>query len=527
MRSLFAGVTALRNHQIKMDVIGNNIANVNTMGFKRSNVSFQDLVSQTMRDASGPQQDRGGVNPLQVGLGSALASISVEHTPGNPQLTGVETNLAIEGDGFFVLGSGMERFYTRAGLFDVDVDGSLVSAGNGYKVMGWTADQNGRIDTSSSIDQVIIPKDGTISPAATTSITFQGNLNAQWSSSLSYVPAEVTVEGADQNEYTIDYTIDRASTDTANDWTWTVQITDDSGNAVASISGRLQLSPDGTVTQIEADNPGDLVDGIYTLHSGGNTILHVRAPQIGSQEGGAFSISTTGTAEGDFNEARSYGFPPQHRRTSIEVFDSLGNPRNVFVDMVKYGDNRWQWIAAGEAEGFGFIEFDSNGRFVSQSGQITLNGGPGANDLSITPDFSGLVQYGDESTAMAAHQDGYPAGTLQRFSIDIRGVITGAFSNGVNRVLGQIAMATFANPGGLIKAGESMYQQSSNSGNAQIGAPDSESRGKIASGVLEMSNVDLSAEFTDMIITQRGFQANSRIITTSDEMLQELVNLKR
>ena len=179
MRSLFSGVSALKNHQVRMDVIGNNIANVNTVGFKSSRVAFRDILSQTIKAASSPQGNRGGTNPMQIGLGMALGAIQTDHTQGSPETTGRMTDMAIEGNGFFILSDGPRRFYTRAGLFEVDRDGSLNSAVNGMKVMGWRA-KDGVIDAEQDIDTLTIPMGKTISPIATKIVGFAGNLTPGW-----------------------------------------------------------------------------------------------------------------------------------------------------------------------------------------------------------------------------------------------------------------------------------------------------------------------------------------------------------
>ncbi len=405
MRSLFSGVSALKNHQVRMDVIGNNIANVNTVGFKSSRVTFRDTLSQTLRAASSPQGGRGGVNPMQVGLGMALGSIQTNQTQGSPEMTGRQTDMAIEGNGFFVLSDGPRRFYTRAGLFDVDGDGSLISSVNGMKVMGWRA-ATGQIDIDQPMEALLIPMGKTINPIATTTIKFGGNLDSR-------------------------------------------------------------IAAGESVTQ------------------------------------------------------------------TVEVFDSLGDTHSVNLTFTKTdtGSNTWSWTASGGsgtvAGGSGTIMFDTSGNMINATGPAFQFTPPGANSVSITPDFTGVVQNAAEGTLVFKSQDGYPQGTLVGYSVDDSGVIIGEYSNGLTENLAQIATAVFSNPNGLLRAGDTTFTVSANSGEPEVGQPGSGANGKLTPGALEMSNVDLSQEFTDMIITQRGFQANSRIITTSDEMLQELVNLKR
>ena len=403
MRSLFSGVSALKNHQVRMDVIGNNIANVNTVGFKSSRVTFRDTLNQTLRAASSPQGGRGGINPMQIGLGMTLGAIQTDHTQGSPESTGRQTDIAIEGNGFFILSDGPRRFYTRAGLFEVGGDGSLVSSVNGMKVMGWNADANGGIDADQAGEPLLIPMGQTISPIATTEIRFGGNL--------------------------------------------------DSRMAVGE-----------SVTQ------------------------------------------------------------------TVEVYDSLGDTHSITLTFTKLATNNWGWTArdaSGADLGNGTLDFDEHGDIQGNPNDTFSFSPTGADPVSITPKFTGVVQNASEGTLVFKSQDGYPQGTMVGYNVNDSGVIIGEYSNGLTKNVGQIATAVFGNPGGLLRVGDTAFSISANSGEPEIGRPGSGANGKLSPGALEMSNVDLSEQFTDMIITQRGFQANSRIITTSDEMLQELVNLKR
>lgn len=519
MRSLFAGVSALRYHQVRMDVIGNNIANVNTIGYKGSRVTFQELLSQTIRDASAPQAGRGGLNPMQVGLGVNLGTIATYHTQGTPQATGVTTDLAIQGDGFFILSHGNERFYTRAGMFDIDRDGNVVSLATGYRVMGWVADGRGNIDTNATVTEITIPKGATIDPAATTEIVLEGNLDARDSGRLSYSPSTVDITVGDE---TTQVTFTLIPTGNFNEFEWRVTATE--GTWVAGGD-----PPSGT---IRLDDKGDVVastgDLSFTLKLKNGTEITFDAPG-GSGGGLDFGWSYP---DGTKSEAKGVFQPAEATVTTIAVFDSLGSTHDVAIHFQKIDDNRWKWWAEDEAgnELAGSnreIVFDAQGRVLTASGTITIPGVGGASPIQITPSFAGLTQFGEAATATAVSQNGYGAGVLTSIGIDANGVIVGSFSNGLDRNLAQIATATFANPSGLLKAGDTLFRISTNSGPALVGVPGTGSRGSISSGTLEMSNVDLSQEFTDMIVTQRGFQANSRIITTSDEMLQELVNLKR
>ena len=407
MRSMFAGVSGLRTHQVKMDVIGNNIANVNTYGFKASRATFQDLLSQTFQGASAPQSGRGGINPQQVGLGVQLASIDTLFSPGNLQGTGLNTDLAIQNDGFFAVGDGQKMYYTRAGNFDFDGQGNLISRSNGMKVYGWMANSSGEIDNRRTVETIVVPKGQVINAVATGQVQAGKNLDA--------------------------------------------------------------------------------------------------ALLVGE------SITS-----------------------SIEIFDSLGINHTLKVTFTKDAENQWSWLADGDTltgTGSGSLEFNSDGSLnLGSAGNASFTLATGANPLSINLDFGSLTQLAEaDSSAELINQNGFPMGSLEsgRVSFDTNGVITGYYSNGLRKTLGQVALAIFNNPGGLMKVGQTLFEESNNSGVAQLGPANSGGRGSFAPANLEMSNVELAQEFTEMITAQRGFQANSRVITTSDEMLQELVNLKR
>jgi len=415
---MFAGVSGLRNHQTRMDVIGNNIANVNTVGYKTSRVTFADTLYQTLKGATAPQGTRGGINPQQVGLGVTLSSIDVIHTPGNLQTTGVNTDLALQGNGFFILGDGNQRYFTRAGNFGMDTEGYLVYS-NGLKLQGWMA-VNGAINTNGQIGDIRLPINSTIAPRATSRIRLEGNLQPSTTTTGTEFIRNVEVVDSLGHTHLLELVFTE-TTETApgtnapetKAWTWKVR---HSGSATEIAAGALTFNPDGSL-----------------------------------EDGGT---GTTGTVDA--------------------------------------------W-----------------------------NPGSGAYPMTINLDFSQLTQYAANESSIAYTQDGYEMGYLDTFKIDSAGKIIGVFTNGLTREIAQIAVANFANPAGLEKLGETLFRESSNSGKAQINPSGVGGCGKITPGTLEMSNVDLSQEFTDMIVTQRGFQANSRIITTSDEMLQELVNLKR
>ncbi|WHX92821.1 flagellar hook protein FlgE [Peribacillus simplex] len=420
LRSMYSGISGLKNLQTKLDVIGNNVANVNTYGFKKSRVTFSDAMNQTVSGASAATANKGGTNAKQIGLGSTIATIDTIHTQSSLQTTGRDLDLGISGDGYFVVKQGDSLSYTRAGNFYLDDNGTLVNA-NGLKVQAYKVDENGK--RSKTIGDVAANVNAILPAIATTKISVSGNLAA------------------------------------------------------------------------------DAIDGT-----------------VFSQQ--------------------------------MKVVDENGKEQTATIYFQKNGDDKWELFdeepaALGDTsttkpKPFTSVNFDANGQIVAadktQTGQ-SINISSGKEDDSDTAvdesvqkvnldfDFSNLTQVKGSTTALV-NPDGNKEGKLESFNIGASGEINGVYSNGLITTLGQLAVAKFSNASGLTKTGGNTFQESINSGTANINIA-GEGRGVIASGSLEMSNVDLSEEFTEMIVAQRGFQSNSRIITTSDEILQELVNLKR
>nr|WP_092068323.1 flagellar hook protein FlgE [Dendrosporobacter quercicolus]NSL47055.1 flagellar hook-basal body complex protein [Dendrosporobacter quercicolus DSM 1736]SDL74289.1 flagellar hook protein FlgE [Dendrosporobacter quercicolus] len=522
MRSLFAGISGLRNHQTKMDVIGNNIANVNTVGFKASTVNFQDMLSQTLQGASSPQGNLGGTNPMQIGLGMQLSSIQTLFTDGSPQTTGQPTDMAISGSGFFVLSDGLNKLYTRAGNFDFDTEGNFVSLSGGYKVMGYMADASGNIDTNQDPTAITIPKGITTPAKATSVIEFAKNLSADAEVGTS-IPVTIPVFDSLGNAHNVKQVFYKTGTNT---WLTGTSLVD--GSAV----------PTNNLKEIAFTTAGE-IDTIRDVTLDTASVFDISVTGLGLADAGG-NFSTTVTDRGLVSHDLVFEF--------TGTGDPVGSPWNLTVK-----ENGNTLHTESNFTG-GDVTFSLNGTdFTFDIAAITtpaatptvtvpsiLTGatyGTASSPLSFTPvgadtvnftlDFDGLKQYGGETTAKYQSQDGYAAGVLESVYADASGTISGKFSNGVIKSLAQVSMAAFNNPAGLTKAGNSMYTESNNSGVAQIGAANSGGRGKLTPGALEMSNVDLAQEFSNMIITQRGFQANSKIITTTDEMLQDLANLKR
>lgn len=471
MRSLYSGVSGLQNHQTRMDTIGNNISNVNTNGFKRGRVTFQDLISQRLEGAARPNEQRGGVNPQQVGLGMNVASIDTLHEQGSLESTGQKDDLAIQGDGFFVMRDGDRQVYTRAGNFGLDSDGTLVNPANGMRVQGWQAqEENGEtfVNTSGSIEDLQIPVGGKDPARATQQVQFASNLDKN-----------TPVLGDDPS----------ASERQDGTWSVTQEIYDSFGN-----THELRLD----FTRV-ADEPNRWQ--VDTVINPGEDEQPLQNVNVGGQE----SADTTSF----FVQFADDG-----------TLESVSNEEGGVVDEGDLSVDMTFEVPGGELPtiGEGLDLADDEGGAQTQTFSLNL-GEAGAFTDSMT-------QYASPSSLKVFEQDGAEMGYLEDFQIDQTGTITGIYSNGNNRTLGQVALASFTNPGGLEKDGDTTFAETINSGTADVGTVGVAGKGQIISGALEMSNVDLSESFTNMITTQRGFQANSRTIRTSDEMLQEVLTLK-
>lgn len=431
MRSMFSGVSGLRAHQTRMDVIGNNVANVNTVGFKSGRVTFSEIFSQTLRGAGAPDSatGRGGTNPMQVGLGLNINAIDTLMTRGSLQRTDNPTDVSIEGEGFFVVKGGEADAYkfTRAGNFSIDKLGNLVT-GSGLNVYGWQELAENRTDAFNT-DQDATP----------INLYNAGNRNMQ------ILPAKET--------------------------------------SYAVLSGNLDAS------KAKISTPPAATDYVFKM--------------------------------------------------PMTVYDRLGNSYKITVEFTKTDASATgsEWTYTVDT-GTGTpttdtLTFDVDGKLTDPLTKISIPFQPdataGTGGFDVDFDFTKITTFAADSSVKPTDVDGYTMGSLVTFNVGSDGIITGVYDNGQQQALGQFCIATFQNAAGLQKVGDNLYIQTTNSGdfNRRGVKPGASGAGTLSPGTLEMSNVDLSREFTDMIITQRGFQANSRIITTSDEMLQELVNMKR
>jgi len=462
MRSLYSGVAGLQNHQVRMDVLGNNISNVNTTGFKKGRANFQDLLYQQMSGAARPTEEVGGINPKEIGLGMSIASVDTIHTQGSLQTTGVMTDLAIQGNGFFVLAKGDATLFTRAGAFGLDADGRLVNPGNGLRVQGWNAQTVNGIEilnTSGALEDLVIPV-GSKDPARATEQVF----------------------------------------------------------LACNLDKRLPEIPEGAAAETVRQGTWRVEEKVYDSFGKEHTLRVEFIRVVGQPNQWQATVSIDPEAAVGTNPA--VGLDPAGAAGNVFTveFDNLGTLRRVIDG---------QGNASGE-EGL----LSMSVAFDVADSTLGEGGAPARQTLALNLGVAGSVrntvtQFAEASSTKVFEQDGYGMGYLENFKIDQSGIITAVYSNGSTRTLGQVALATFTNPNGLEKSGETNFVASNNSGMANIGPSGIAGKGKLIAGALEMSNVDLAEQFTDMIVTQRGFQANSKTIQTSDQLLQELLTLKR
>lgn len=653
IRSLYAGISGLQGHQSRMDVIGNNIANVNTIGFKSGRMTFMDAMSQTLSYGKSTVGTSGGANPMQVGLGMKIGSVDTNFSQGILQTTNMTTDLALEGEGFFVVNDGSQNLYTRAGAFQIDEHGNLLAQGGKYFVQGKTADATGEIPTGGSVGNIQIPF-GQKSPAkATTEIKYHCNLDASanaeanvWAgdwgkaaeatggttASMASVVAgnnfTIAIDGGTAETVTIPSGVVAAPANVSELVTALNQGIRENSNLANKVEAVANSAGDGVIFQttdkggtnttitvaggtvdlsaaglnitsltgsgtqgttaladlpiitsaltvgdtitISGTNPdGSEVNATYT-YAAGDTVNTFLNSINGAFTGATATVDDKGrilltdavkgktqsTVSLSFTDVDSNGsamsipsFSIDEKgvnagthTASIYAYDSLGKKHTVEITFTKNqgADNRWDWEAKVDGGdtvptggNSGYVTFNNDGSIAtmqsSDSGKLTFEAGGGANTMEVnlfggdSGSFAGITQYNSPFTTIAYEQDGYTMGKINNVYFDENGIVYGEYSNGQSQKLAQVSLAKFVNENGLIKGGNNFYKASANSGNAEIGLAGINVNAAVRSGYLEGSNVDLSKELTDMIITQRGYQANTKTITTSDAMLQELI----
>ncbi len=669
LRSLQSGISGLRNHQIKLDVVGNNIANINTVGFKRGRINFADTISLLLRTGIGPRGLRGGINPTQVGLGMKVQSIDTNFAQGTLDNTGFSTDLAIRGRGFFVVKQAGETFYTRAGNFTIDSAGNLVAGGGSAIVQGYVADEDG--DLVRSLTDIVLPLSQKTPPKSTSEVSFYSNLDARATESDASLvdvgtSGVTSVSGMAENgvggTHTIDITGANAIqsisdgtnssggpltlstslsaiggaglgvsvfsglevvTDqgTGNEATWAItgldststvgdllnalnnqtvgsdyalvggeiRVTRDYAGAQASYSVTLQdtgtcdiaavvftgagqgvqdtftSGVDGTVvtagsasTLVAVDSFADSatnLTSVQTLSFVADSLTGLMTELEGLGNGGVSIRAAGGFAAATAGNELIVSTDPTNHATSIDVYDSQGNIHTLTMTFTKTSRlNEWKWEATvpepaqemtgntgvvsftseGSMRSFVYGSFDGSGNFTTTATEgFRFDPGYEINDTLIVfnpgtiGEYDGITQTSAPFTTKATGQDGYGMGTLEGINIDVNGGIRAYFSNGVEKIIAAVVLADFTNEHGLMKVGDNQFRRTEPSGEPLYGLAEDELGSAIESMFLEQSNVDLVQEFTEMIMAQRGFQANAKTITTSDQILQEVINLKR
>ena len=566
--AMYTSVSGLKAQGTRLDVIANNISNISTMGYKSQSVSFSDLLSQTLSSATAPSTatNRGGTNAQQVGLGVNVAAINTNMDVGSTETTGSDMDVSIGGDGFFIVqggGTGTYQF-TQAGNFGVDTNGNLTV--NGLTVCGWEAytkntDGTYTYDTQKTVAPLNLFSDTTngnkkvIAPSATETATLSGTLDptsAAQGTALKTINAThtsdststMTVYDPQGNSYDVQVKLTKCYTDANHGVTQTGSIALDGTQDITTSNNTLNIAVDGnaaeTITLTSGTNiaAATLLADVQTQISNNTNLKGKVTASLDSTNhlvftsvstGGSSAVALTGNAMTD--------------STSV-----IGTPTAGAVYTTGSGNTSWYWEAVPSdstlsvgTPASGYVEFNSSGKLVttdanySTTPSVTLTPASsiGAAAFDVKLDLSGLSSYATTTTtssgsSVTATADGYASGELQDVSIGSDGIITGSYSNGQKQPLAMLALANFTNAEGLEKIGSNLYTTTVNSGTFTGGvAAGTAGTGKLSSGTLEGSNVDLAQEFSNMMITQRAYQANSKIITTSDEMMETLINLKR
>jgi flagellar hook protein FlgE len=573
--AMFTGLSGLSANARRLDVIGNNIANVNTTAYKSNRMLFSSMFSRNFSLGTMPNDLTGGTNPAQIGLGVKIAGTQRNFNNGAISATGVMTDLAIEGGGFFVVQKGSERFYSRAGAFQLNANNDLVNI-DGGRVMGYTVDAANNI-VKGELVNLNIPIGTKTIAEATRNVIFNGNLNAAgtlsttgslhnsrafaldgndppgafmtgnedifagqdlWIMNSAGVP-EIAIKGGEQTILTVSG-IEKGGKDLG-----THTFAFSNNTAVADRVGTTMNDFIGFLNEILGLDPSlgggvEIVDGeiVITGNRGADQDINITTANI-------IADNPNGRAQ-PFVFSRGAHADGESVRTSFSVYDSLGTP--IMVDLTFVLDERvegdgtvWRFIAESNDNdaldrivGLGEVRFDNQGNLVSATNdQIEIARRNGAADpLTVTLDFDSGADAisaltGQTSQLAAVSQDGAPLGTLSNFSIGETGKVVGAFTNGLVRTIGQVALANFSNPEGLVDVGNNLFQAGPNSGNPILAEAGEFGTGRIIGGALEMSNVDLSQEFIDMILASTGYSASSRVITTTNELIQQLLVLGR
>ncbi|MCZ6682957.1 MAG: flagellar hook-basal body complex protein [Planctomycetota bacterium] len=551
--ALFTGLSGLNASQFQLDVIGDNIANVNTTAFKSSRTLFQTQFARTLTSGTKPNDSQGGTNPSQVGLGVVIGTIQRSFSPGALETTGLPSDLAIEGKGFFVLRSPEnERVFTRDGTFTLSADNRLINQ-DGFLVQGFGINDDFQL-IPGALRDLDIPIGELTTARATTDAKLDGTLNSTGTiATQGTILQSQLLHDAVANPITAatDLTVVR------NPGGAPLLATGDTITINGIKKGGRDVPSEQFVVGTTGTTVGDFLawmDEVIGIQNAAGVpgtpgtavnagMLEIRG-NVGTENGLSIQIGTllsNGTTQLPFSFSETQAANGESGHTSFLVFDSLGTPISVGLTMVletRAATSTWRFYAEAEDDtdvmfdvGTGTIEFDANGQFITapSNGVVINRVNSGATEpLQFELDFtamSGLAV--PRSSLVMSFQDGFSTGTLIEFNVGDDGLITGTFSNGLLQTIGQLAVSTFANPSGLIARSNSIFFVGPNSGEARITAPLTLGAGRIKAGTLELSNVDLSREFISLITTSTAFSAASRVISTSDQLLQELLLIIR
>jgi len=560
--AFFTGLSGLTVHGDRLSVVGNNIANANTVGFKQSRALFETSFSELLSAGAGPAGNLNGINPMQVGLGAQVSSTGTDFSRGPINVTGRREDLAIEGAGFFILQDELgNQVYTRDGSFTLSPQQILSNSG-GLALLGYRADANFVVTPGGVLETISIPLGSLTVARATTSVEMTGNLNAG---------GEV---GASGTNLTSQAFIDATTGLAATSATLLTDLRDAAAPAVPIFSvgdiitfdaqkggrslqtqtftvaagstwGGTLPTPDPTlelsvfledalginVTPGVPGTPGVTINGTGGLEIDGNYGTLNEISNVSLISDGAISSPFTFTQN---TEATG-----ESALAPFIAYDSLGASIQVnmtfVLETISATGNTWRWYAESNDDtdidptvGTGTISFTSSGLLSGESGNTITIDRPTSAPTVIDPDFSGITQLvSNQSEVGVSFQDGLAQGTLNDFVIDDTGTVRGLFSNGFVGAIAQIALASFPNENGLVSNGSNLFLEGPNSGNALVGVPSSFGSGTVKSGALETSNVDIAEQFVDLVITSTGFTASSRVITTADQLLRELINIAR
>ena len=586
--ALYTGLSGLDVNSRNIEVIGNNIANVNTHSFKSSRMNFTTQLARTMSFGTPPGADTGGTNPSQLGMGARVSGTQRDFSNGALQSTGLATDLALEGSGMFIVRHGTDKFYTRDGAFDLNSFSQLSSTTGGV-VQGYGVDGNFNI-VKGALTDITIPLGSLTIAEETRNVDIAGNVNADGplstggsnhTSRALYTDALLTTLATGAEDLTSPlvtlYRDDGAggsviAFEGGADTIITVTGVEKGGKALRDAT--FSFTDAATAATLGVDDFGTdldsfaaflktalgLDDTVINGHDMGGDVIFNASGQIEiiGNEGTVqdLKIDTSDLFATNFTTAVNDPFVMQKNnvsdgeaiRTSFVAYDSLGTPLTLDITMVKQavvvdGGTIWEYMVESDDNdalqrvlGLGILEFDANGNFVSATNQsFSMTRANGAADpLTIQLRFdhgpqvlSAFTEGQGISNIAATFQDGSALGTLNSMSVSENGIVVGAFTNGLTRTLGQVVVATFSNPEGVVDAGNGLFREGPNSGTAVETTPQSFGAARVVAGALELSNVDLSSEFVNLITASTGFSAASRVITTSDQLIQQLLSLSR